>query len=349
MDDPALTKALVLQGGGALGAYELGVARVLLGEHNYRPDLVAGVSIGAITAVLLARPKGGDPLAALEAFWKQVAVPAPLLPDKLKPYAANFGNPAFFMPRLDVWNALAWTSFYSTEPLRRTLAGLVDETALADPTAMPRLLVTATDVKAGEITPFWSGDAGLTLDHILASGSLPPSFPATDVAEIAYWDGGVFDNTPLGEVIGHMKPGAAPDGDREIVLVNLFPNAGEMPADIAGVVQRMMALTFANKTASDIKLLCRFNAVAALMREIRADAAFAPLRETEAFKTLDRNYIEIPRILAVTRSGDLEGPVGSDFSPGGIERLAAAGEQAARQALAEGATDPCIAATAVKA
>src|SRR5439155_17481504 len=222
--------------------------------------------------------------------WKRVAVPAPFMPGKLKPYAASFGNPHFFMPRLDVWNALSWTNLYSTEPLRRTLAEFVDESALADPRAMPRLLMTATDVAQGEITPFWSGDGGLTLDHVLASGSLPPSFPGTRIGETLYWDGGVFDNTPLGEVIGRMKPVEAKGAEREIVMVNLFPNAGVIPSDMAEVVQRMMALSFANKTASDLKLLSRFNAVAALMQEIRGDDAYKALRSSEAYKALDRNY-----------------------------------------------------------
>ena len=333
MDDPSLVKALVLQGGGALGAYELGVARVLYGEQGFRPDLIAGVSIGAITAVLLARPKGGDPLAALEGFWRRVALPAPFLPDTLKPYAAIFGNPNFFMPRLDVWNIAGWTNLYSTEPLRKTLAEFVDEPALADPRAMPRLLMTATDVAQGEITPFWSGDGGMTLDHVLASGSLPPSFPATEIEDTLYWDGGVFDNTPLGEVISRMKPVEAKGAEREIVVVNLFPNKGEIPRTMAEVAQRMMGLTFANKTASDLKLLARFNAVAALMQEIRGNEAWKGLRSLDAYKALDRNYIQVPRILAITRSGALEGAAGTDFSPEGIARLAETGELAARQAL----------------
>lgn len=339
MSERSLVSALVLQGGGALGAYELGVARVLYGERGYRPDIVAGVSIGAITAVLLARPLGGDPLAALEGFWRKVTVDAPWLPDALKPYASMWGNPNFFTPNLDVWRAAQWTSLYSTEPLKRTLAEFVDEQALADPSAMPRLVMTATDVAAGQIAGFWSGDGGLTLDHVLASGSLPPSFPATPVEETLYWDGGLFDNTPLGEVIARMKP-VDMAAEREIIVVNLFPNAGEIPQNLAEVSQRMMSLTFANKTASDLKLLARFNAVARLMQEIRANDAWKGLRSTDAFKALDRNYIEVPHIVAITRAGALDGPAWTDFSPQGVARLAAAGATAARDAFAVAETAP---------
>jgi predicted acylesterase/phospholipase RssA len=340
MADPSLAKALVLQGGGALGAYELGVARVLYGERGYAPDLIAGVSIGAITAVLLARPQGGDPLAALEGFWKRITLAAPWLPDPLKPYASIWGNPRFFMPRPDVWNLASWTYIYSTEPLRQTLAEFVDEGALADPNAMPRLIMTATDVVAGQIKPFWSGDGGLALDHVLASGSLPPSFPATTIDGEHYWDGGLFDNTPLGEVISRMKPNKAPPAEREVVVVNLFPNAGTLPTTFAEVSQRMMTLSFANKTQSDLDLLRSFNRLAVLMREIRTNDAWSGLRETAAYKDLDKGYIEVPNIVDITRSGPLESGAGSDFSPHGIARLAEAGAIAAREALATAGVKP---------
>jgi NTE family protein len=171
--------ALMFQGGGALGAYELGAARALYRDPLFAPDLIAGVSIGAITAVLLARPKKGmKPLEALEAFWKKVTVSAPALPHFIRPYASFLGNPHFFTPRHDYINFFEWTYFYDTEPLRQTLEELVDLDALADKAAMPQLLVSATDLKEGEIAYFYSDhpDYDLGLDHIMASGSLPPAF-----------------------------------------------------------------------------------------------------------------------------------------------------------------------------
>jgi NTE family protein len=158
MPHPART-ALVLQGGGALGAYELGAARRLYKDGDFSPDVVAGVSIGAITAVLLARPaKGMKPVEALEAFWQKVTVAAPFVPLPLRPYASAFGNPSFFMPRLDYYAFPSWTNIYDTEPLRQTLSQLVDLEALADPKASPGLLVSATDVVEGQIEYFYSGD-----------------------------------------------------------------------------------------------------------------------------------------------------------------------------------------------
>src|SRR5882672_1860442 len=119
--DRDIVRALVLQGGGALGAFELGAARVMFGEMDYRPDLIAGVSIGAITAVLLARPKGGDPLAALEAFWREVTLSSPWAQGPFRAYASVLGNPRFFTPRADLYSIASWTGLYSMAPLRQTL------------------------------------------------------------------------------------------------------------------------------------------------------------------------------------------------------------------------------------
>src|SRR5215831_5854165 len=190
--------ALVLQGGGALGAYELGAARALYEDNHFSPDVIAGVSIGAITAVLLARPASGlKPLEALEAFWEKVTVPGLILPPALRQYASFFGNRNFFVPRLDYFNWPSWTYYYDTAPLRDTLKKLVDLDSILDRTAAPALLVSATDLEQGRIRYFYSREDKLTLDHIVASGSLPPAFPMTIIENKSYWDGGLFDNTPL--------------------------------------------------------------------------------------------------------------------------------------------------------
>lgn len=326
-------KALVLQGGGALGAFALGALRVLYGERGYSPDLISGVSIGAITAALLARPKNGKPLETLEAFWDAVTVEAPFWPEPFQRYASAFGNPHFFTPRTDVWAAAAWTNFYSTAPLKRTLARFVDEGALADPAARPVLVVTATDVVEGQVEDFDSTRGGMTLDHILASGSLPPSFPMTTIGGAAYWDGGVFDNTPLGAVLGKLSRDDE-GGERQVVVINLFPNKGALPTDLGEVNQRMLDLMFANKTQGDLKLLERFNAVSALLKVIREDPKWTELAADPVFQEADRNYVHVPEVLEITREGVTANGAWSDFSRGGIQALAKAGETAARRELA---------------
>jgi NTE family protein len=129
----------------------------------------------------------------------------------LRPYALALGNPNFFVPRIDYYALASWNNFYDTEPLRQTPPQLVDLKALADPKATPGLLVSATDVEAGQIEYFYSGDKGLSLDHIVASGSLPPSFPMTVINDKFYWDGGIFDNTPLDAALDRLDTSVGAD------------------------------------------------------------------------------------------------------------------------------------------
>jgi NTE family protein len=311
---------LVLQGGGALGAFELGVARAIYAEDSsFRPGVIAGVSIGAITAVLLGRPaKGLTPLQALEAFWERVTV-SQLFPGFMQPYLSLFGVSNFYK-----YNPL-WafgTNIYSTTPLRATLAELVDVDALADPGAKPFLCFTATDIGSGELQPFLSKNGGLTLDHVLASGSLPPSFPATEIDGRTYWDGGVFDNTPLGAVIDDLESG---DAERAVMVVNLFPNRMPLPRNLADVSQHFLNLLFVNKTASDVKLMNRFNVVADAAADLAKLAPDDPIAQPTVKALLKASYQRVPRILEVTRTTPAEQMEASDFSHAGIERRAAHG------------------------
>jgi NTE family protein len=325
--------ALVLQGGGALGAYELGAARRLYESGTFAPDIIAGVSIGAITAVLLARPaKTMKPLEALEEFWREVTVSGWFLPPPFQQYASIFGTPNFYRPRMDYLDVRNWTSIYDTTPLRETLARLVDCEALADPGASPALLVSATDVEGGQIKYFESRTCALSLDHIVASGSLPPSFDKTKIDDRYYWDGGLFDNTPLGPVIDLLNDGQ--DADTTVYVVNLFPNKAKLPQTMAEVVERMLNLQFANRTAQDLKLLTRFNEVVALMREIERHPGDDAIKSSEAYLTVRaRNYSEVPTIVQITRPEGAAPYDGSDFSAESIRKRAADGYEQTSKAL----------------
>jgi predicted acylesterase/phospholipase RssA len=332
MPSPART-ALVLQGGGALGAYELGAARRLYEDASFAPELIAGVSIGAITAALLARPaKGLKPLQALEAFWAEVTLSNWLAPLFLRPYLAAFGNPHFFMPRTDLVGMMSWTSLYDTSPLRSTLEELLDVDALKDPKAEPGLLVSATDVEAGQIVYFYSGEKGLSIDHILASGSLPPSFPMTWVGGRAYWDGGLFDNTPLGAVLDHLS---GDNQERTIYVVNLFPNQAPLPQTMAQVGERMMNLQFVNRTRQDLGLMHRFDEVARLIECLESRPGGNPIKDEPAFKDIrKRGYVRAPTIVEITRpiqAGEFDG---MDFSPDGIRLRAHQGYEETDKRLA---------------
>ncbi len=325
--------ALVLQGGGALGAYELGAARALYEEESFAPDVIAGVSIGAITAVLLARPaKGLKPLEALEKFWHEVSVSGLLLPPPFRQYASVLGNPNFFTPRFDYLFLPTWTNIYDTAPLRRTLSQLVDLDALADRNAAPGLLVTATDVEKGQIAHFYSRADKLTLDHIVASGSLPPSFPMTVIDGKSYWDGGLFDNTPLGAVLDKLDKTRGVD--RTIYVVNLFPNEAPIPRNLLEVDERVRNLQFANKTLEDMKMMHRIDEVADLMEALETLPGGNPLKDNLAYQAVaKREYVRVPRIISITRPNQVAGFDASDFSPPTIQARADEGYAQTKKAL----------------
>ena len=297
---------------------------------SFAPDVIAGVSIGAITAVLLARPAEG--LEALEAFWKKITVSGLFLPPPFRPYASVLGNPNFLVPRLDYYALPAWTNIYDTEPLRQTLSQLIDLKALADPKAAPGLLVSATDVEAGEIAYFYSHDKGLSLDHIVASGSLPPSFPMTVIDGKPYWDGGLFDNTPLGAVLDRLD--GAVGADRTVYVVNLFPNKAPVPRNMQEVTTRTQNLQFANKTLEDVKMMRWIDEVAALMEALENLPEGNPLKDNSAYQAVaKRRYVRVPRIVSITRPEEVSGFGGSDFSPETIEQRASEGYKQTELAL----------------
>jgi predicted acylesterase/phospholipase RssA len=278
-------------------------------------------------------------LQALEAFWKKVTVSGEFFLPPLRPYASFLGNPHFFTPRLDYLNWLNWTYFYETEPLRQTLKELIDLKKLQHKGADPLLLVSATNVKEGQLK-YFDSNAGITLDHIMASGSLPPAFPMTQIAEKYYWDGGLFDNTPFGAVLDRLDHG--PDVERTIYIVNLFPNPGPIPHNMPGVAERMKNLQFANKTLEDMKLLCRFNEVAELMKLLESLPEDHEVKQHGAYKAVkDRKYVRVPRVVAITPAEPAKEFGDADFSPEALQKREEHGHAQTLAALAAEPQDPC--------
>jgi predicted acylesterase/phospholipase RssA len=242
--------ALVLQGGGALGAYEYGAARALYKNPKFSPDLIAGVSIGAISAVLLARPGGGrKPLEALQAFWERVTVRAPFVLPVFQPYAAFFGNEHFFVPRTDYLNLLNWIYFYETAPLRETLTDLVDLKRLR--TNVPHCQAPRQRDerdRGGSSILQWRSwpDAGSYPGERQSAASISNDKPSHRGKDASFWDGGLFDNTPLGEVLKHMAKSPTSIG-RSTSSIS-FPTRRRFQ-DLLQVFARMKMLQFANKTA----------------------------------------------------------------------------------------------------
>ena len=264
------TVALVLQGGGALGAYQCGVYEALH-EGGIRPNWFAGTSIGAINAAILAGNAPERRVERLHEFWNTVCEPAGAfawptatamrdalawLPPNgflsawmgaLSAFGALVqGQRGFYAPRaLPPWNqppgTPAATSFYDTTPLRATLEKLVDFDRLNSDGV--RLTVGATDVETGNFRYFDSATEMLAPEHIMASGALPPSFPAIVIDGRHYWDGGVVSNTPLEYVLE-----SSPRRDTLAFEVDLWSARGIVPKTLLDVLERQKDIQYSSRT-----------------------------------------------------------------------------------------------------
>jgi NTE family protein len=327
-----LKLGIVLQGGGALGAYELGVLERLYAEPGFALSYVSGVSIGAITAAVLVGARSGDPIATLKSLWEDFAVSPPPYLHSLGPALSAFGNAAFYRMRTDFLSLPFWTSFYDVGPIRAKLAELVDfERLMASPV---KLVVTATNVRTGAIDKFTNerGAAPLTVDHILASGSLPPGFPMTTIGDDRYWDGGLFDNTPLSALLKLIDP---PDAPRtRLFVVNLFPKAGRIPHDMLAVADRIVEIIFANKMSKDVDIARTVNRFVALIDEAgKRHPDIKSLLDRPEYNDL-RRYKALDDIVEITNTREEPVNAASDFSADTIAARIAAGFADADRALA---------------
>ena len=266
--------ALILQGGGALGAFECGVVEALEAA-GIGPDIVAGVSIGAFNgAIVASNPGRAGP--ALRDFWRRLSLQLPqMLEERTRRVlgswqALTLGIPAFFRPR---WSNMgigdgpptAWTSLYDPSPVKALIAEYVDFGALRN--SPVRLLVSAVDVESGRLAVFDSYVDTLTPDHILASGSLPPGFPWTTIDGRHYWDGGIVSNSPLDLLTQHC--GSA---RMRIVVVDLYPEAKALPTNLMEVLGRRDEIVFAERIRHDSAQIAQ---VADLRRLVEGILAYA--------------------------------------------------------------------------
>ena len=285
---------LVLQGGGALGAYEWGAVTALLeimdkAEAAGREVVlkgVTGVSIGAVNAACIVGSHGRkDACRRLKALWEDLRFDTPdFLPAQVRRDLSFFGLPGFFVPRADLWALPGWTYVYDTSPLIGTLERHVDFDALnASPTAF---VVTAVVVVSGMLTRFRNrphaqegkdrappkreADHVCEVEprHILASCSLAPQFPWTEIEGRAYWDGGLVDNTPLGDAIDAFSDD--PDVRRLLVVMNLYPLRARLPQTLAEVQDRVHELSFGNRLRQDHDGAARVNDLVRTISELAA-------------------------------------------------------------------------------
>ena len=265
---------LVLQGGGALGAYQAGVFQALSTVYR-EPTWVAGISIGAINAALIAGNPAHARVRRLREFWELLSssFQAPTLAgdvnarqtlnDASATQVMLFGVPGFFAPRfppapLQPRGSLAAISYYDTAPLQQTLERLVDFERIN--AGAVRLSVGAVNVRTGNFEYFDSSKQRIDARHIMASGALPPGFAPVEIDGEYYWDGGLVSNTPLQYVLD--QPGKR---RRMVFQVDLFAATGAMPGTLAEVTEREKDIRFSSRT--------RLNTTMELDREVIAQAA----------------------------------------------------------------------------
>ena len=258
--DAARQTVLVLQGGGALGAYQVGVYQALH-ERGIEPDWVIGTSIGAINAALIAGNKPEHRMQRLHAFWDAVQHAAPTHGLQLWPglgplfnnlHTVSRGIPNFFAPNPAAWAGMQApvgveaASYYLTAPLHATLSSLLDFDLLAE--CRTRLTVGAVNVRSGRMRYFDSRDERLGPEHVMASGALPPAFPAIRVNGEPYWDGGIYSNTPIEAVLDDK-----PRRNSLIFAVSMWQPTGPEPESIWQVMGRQKDIQYASRADSHIE------------------------------------------------------------------------------------------------
>jgi NTE family protein len=334
---------LVLQGGGALGAYQVGVFEALH-EAGIDPDWVIGTSIGAINGALIAGNRPENRVQQLRKFWHDVESQAKVfgVTDWMgigavmaNMHTVTRGVSTFFTPnmkallgpraKVGVENA----AYYSTTPLRRTLEDLVDFDYLNS--RKTRLTVGAVNVCTGHMRYFDSRDERINADHIMASGALPPAFPAVVIEGDPYWDGGIYSNTPIEAVLDDN-----PRRNSLIFAVNLWHQEGPEPESIQQVLGRQKDIQFASRTDSHIarqKELHRMrHIIQALTSHLkpaqREEVAIKELAAWGCSTTMHIAHLVAPRLDSEDASKDI------DFSATGVEIRREAGYKDTQQMLA---------------
>ena len=335
---------LVLQGGGALGAYQVGVYAALH-EAGIEPDWVIGTSIGAINGALIAGNLPNRRLERLHAFWSSVEQHAGHgLPELIPGFGNVYANlmtlaqgvPTFFSPNLAAWFGqhtplgVESAAYYTTEPLRETLPELVDFTCING--GHTRLTVGAVNVNNGEMRYFDSREEPICLEHVMASGALPPAFPAVRVDGEPYWDGGIYSNTPIEAVLDDK-----PRRDSLIFAVQVWNPDGSEPETLWEVAGRQKDIQYASRAKSHIARQKQIHHLRHIVRELakhvpekaRESAQVKELASWGCGTTMHVACLNAPRLEGEDQLKDI------DFTPAGIRARWQAGYATTRRMVSQ--------------
>jgi NTE family protein len=333
---------LVFQGGGALGAYQAGVYQALH-EAGIEPDWVIGTSIGAINASLIAGNDANNRIPALREFWRRMAHKSPWHGwpgfERMAQSLSNWqticgGIPGFFEPNAPAFFGGQFplgadrAGYYSTAPLEKTLLELVDFSIINR--NKPRLTVGAAHVRSSSMRYFDGRDTEINVKHILASGALPPAFPAVRIDGELYWDGGILSNTPS-EIVFEDNPRRS----SLIFAVHMWHPNGPEPLTMLDVQHRQKDIQYSSRVASHIE---RQQQTHRLRHVIMQLAGYIPeaVRSSHAVKDLEgygcMTQMHVVRLLA-PRLDNEDQSKDVDFSPQGIRDRWDSGLNNARRAI----------------
>jgi len=332
---------LVLQGGGALGAFQVGVYQALH-EAGIEPDWVIGTSIGAINGAIIAGNRAEDRLERLTGFWDKVRTDSPVAnpwwpaADGAMASLGAFMNgvPGFFKPNPQAMLGLhaplgvERASFYDTAALRATLLGLVDFERLK--TKQVRLSLGAVGVAHGEMRYFDSRDTDLGVDHVMASGALPPAFAAVRIDGEPYWDGGIYSNTPVEAVLDDN-----PRRDSVIFAVQVWNPEGPEPETLWKVLGRHKEIQYASRSKSHLRRQDQIHRLRHVIRELanrlpgglREDSVISELVSYGCATRMHLVNLEAARIEGEDLARDI------DFTRAGVRARREAGYAAARRVI----------------
>ncbi len=335
---------MVMQGGGAVGAFHLGVYQALH-EGGMEPDWVIGTSIGAINAALIAGNHPRHRLPRLRAFWERMQARqsfhnalaqwpalAGLAQWQHNVGVVGQGLPGFFRPHLPAWFnprqslGIEQAAYYDTQPLRDTLCELVDFEVLAKSNV--RITVGAVNARTGQMRYFDSRHERLGVDHIMASGALAPSFGAVRIDGDPYWDGGLYSNTPIEVVLDDN-----PRHDSLIFASRLWEPHGDEPQSIWDVQGRLKDIQFASRAESHIERQRQLHRLRHIIRDLAREAPDnADLREVGTWGC--NTVMQIVNLMAPHLPGE-DQTKDIDFTPRGVNLRVDAGVRLGRQVLAE--------------
>ncbi|MCC5792601.1 MAG: patatin-like phospholipase family protein [Legionellaceae bacterium] len=335
-----------LQGGGALGAYQVGVLRGLV-EADYHPNWLVGTSIGAINAAIFAGNPPETRIEQLTKFWHSIAThnpwhALPLMEDTrltqmLNAVSAQLslwqGQPGFFHPRFPSplfgsYDDPRHLSFYDTSPLKNTLERFIDFDRLND--GEIRLSLGTVEVISGKITYFDSNDTTIRAEHIMASGALPPGFPAVEVDGQLYWDGGISSNTPMNHVLIDFNA-----KNRLCFMVHLFDSYGMLPQSLDAVMARKKDIEFSSRFENLLSLLQENHKLHYQIHYLKQLLPKEKLKDADVLQCLDSAWnhkVSLVRFLYHSDASELSSK-DYEFSQRGIERHMSLGYRAAIDAI----------------